>query len=240
MRCGSLAPLFGVALPSGLALACWVHTLEAAPPEQQDQGPPRTEIWAGAEAFLGIWSAYTGTSFAPSGSIREDGLRLRAVGGYSDYGSGTVSFADLLVGYHAQWGPVTLKLFAGLTGAAHAPDDPLAVPQGFELGGKGVAEAWWNITDQAWTSADLSWASSHSLYSGRVRLGWRLWPELSSGLEGALAGTVDRDFARLGGFVRYEWETGELSLSAGLAAADEPGSHWAAGPFATVSVLTRF
>lgn len=153
-------------------MAHWTPGAQAAPPEEQ--GPPRVEIWAGGEAFLGIWSLHTGTSFAPFGSIREDGLRLRAVGGYSDYGSGTVSFADLLVGYHVQFGPLTLKVFAGLTGAAHVPDEPIAAPQGFELGGKGVVEAWWNITDQVWTSADLSWASLRSVYSSRLRLGWRL------------------------------------------------------------------
>jgi hypothetical protein len=196
-------------------------------------------VWAGGEAFHGIWSLYTGTNFAPFGSVRQDGLRLRGVAGYSDYGTGTVSFADLLVGYHAQYGPLTLKVFAGLTGAAHLPGDPAALPKGMELGGKGVAEAWWNINDQIWTSADLSWASLDSVYGSRLRLGWRLWPELSSGLEGALAGTVDRDVARLGGFVRYEWETGELSLSAGLAM-DDPDSRREAGPFATVSVLMRF
>jgi hypothetical protein len=197
-------------------------------------------MWAGGEAFHGLWSVYTGTSFAPFGGIREDGLRLRVVGGYSDYGNGTASFADLLVGYHAQLGPVTLKLFAGATGGAHLPEDPFALPRGLEWGGKAVAEAWWNVTDEVWTSADLSWASPYSVYNGRLRLGWRLWPELSSGLEGALAGTAaDRDVARLGGFVRYEWDSGELSLSAGLAM-DEPDGHWEAGPFATLSVLTRF
>lgn len=50
---------------------------------------------------------------------------------------------------------------------------------------------------------------------------------------------MDRDVARIGAFVRYEWETGELSLSAGLAM-DEPDNHGATGPFATLSVLTRF
>jgi hypothetical protein len=198
-------------------------------------------MWAGGEGFDRIWSLYTGASLAPFGSVREDGLRLRAVAGYGDYGTGTVSFSDLLVGYHAQWGPVTLKVFAGLTAADHRSDQPISLPQGFELGGKGVTEVWWNVTDGVWTSADLSWGSPQAIYSGRVRLGWRLWPELSTGLEGGSAGTVDHDTARLGGFLRYEWATGELSLSGGLAF-DGPGSHWEspAGPFGTLSILTRF
>jgi hypothetical protein len=211
----------------------------AAPPEQQQQ--PRAEIWSGAEALDRIWSVYTGASYAPFGSVREDGIRLRGVAGYGDHGSGTVSFADLLLGYHSQLGPVTFKLFAGLTVLDHESSQPTSLNQGMEVGGKGVAEVWWNITDQLWTSADLSWGSTHSIYSGRVRLGWRLWPELSSGLEGGAAGTSDHDIARFGGFLRYEWATGEASLSAGLAM-DGPNSHWEgqADLFGTISVLMRF
>jgi hypothetical protein len=123
------------------------------------------------------------------------------------------------------------------------------------VGGKGVVEAWWNVTDRVWTSADLSWGwtsadmswnSMHSAYGARARIGWRFWPELSVGFEGGAAGasfdegsagTVDRDAVRLGGFVRYEWATGELSISGGLAT-DQPGGD--GQPFGTVSVLTRF
>jgi Cellulose biosynthesis protein BcsS len=221
------------------AMAGWmVGGARAAPP---DQDQPRVEMWSGGEAFDRIWSVYTGASFAPFGSVREDGFRLRAVVGYGDHGSGTVSFADLLVGYHAQLGPVTLKVFAGLAAEDRRSDEPGSPPQGVEVGAKGAAEVWWNITDQVWTSVDLSAASLHSLYSARIRLGWRLWPELSSGLEGGSAGTTDHDIARFGGFLRYEWATGELSLSAGLAM-DGPSSHWhgPAGPFGTLSVLMRF
>jgi len=220
-------------------MVCWSASAQAAPPEVQLQ--PRVEFWSGGEAFQGIWSIYTGASFAPFGSVREDGVRVRGVAGYADYGNGTVSFADLLVGYHAQLGPLTLKILAGITAADHAPDQPLASPRGAGLGAKGVVEAWWNITDRVWTSADLSWGSLESVYGSRVRLGWRLWPELSAGLEGGSAGTPDRDIARIGGFVRYEWETGELSISGGLVIGG-PASDWQGSPgaFGTVSLLTRF
>jgi len=199
------------------------------------------EFWSGGEAFQHIWSIYTGASFAPFGSVREDGLRVRGIAGYGDYGNGTVVFADLLVGYHAQLGPLTLKVLAGVTAADRDPDHPGSMPQGAGLGAKGVVETWWNITDRVWTSTDLSWSSLHSVYSGRARLGWRLWPELSAGFEGGATGTLDRDIARIGGFVRYEWATGELSISGGLAI-DGPASDWQGPPgaFGTVSVLSRF
>jgi hypothetical protein len=45
--------------------------------------------------------------------------------------------------------------------------------------------------------------------------------------------------ARAGGFFRYEWASGEVSVSGGvLTGGDGPAGH--THPFGTVSVLTRF
>jgi Cellulose biosynthesis protein BcsS len=202
---------------------------------------PHIELWSGAEAFHRIWSLYGGGMYAPFGSVREDGFRVRAVAGYSEYARGTVSFADWLVGYHKQFGGLTLKFLTGLTVADHCPDDPQATFHGYGVGGKAVVEAWWNVTNRVWVSTDLSWGSLHQSYGSRARLGWRLWPELSLGLEGGAAGALETDVARVGGFVRYEWASGEVSLSGGLSG-DGPTSGWidVHGPFATLSVLTRF
>ena len=63
---------------------------------------------------------------------------------------------------------------------------------------------------------DLSWSTLHDIYGARARLGWRLWPQLSVGVEGGATGSWDYDTARVGGFVRYEWATGELSVSGGV------------------------
>jgi hypothetical protein len=96
--------------------------------EQVEKGaaPAHFELWSGAQGYRQVWSIYSGVSTAPFGSIQEDGLRIRVIGGYgadSYSGSppaggpgqvtykGTTSFADALVGYHRQLGPLTLKLF---------------------------------------------------------------------------------------------------------------------------------
>ena len=39
-------------------------------------------MWAGAEVFHQVWSLYAGGTYAPFGSVREDGFRVRAVTGY--------------------------------------------------------------------------------------------------------------------------------------------------------------
>jgi hypothetical protein len=84
-------------------------------------------------------------------------------------------------------------------------------------------------------------------YNGRIRLGWRLWPELSVGFEGGAGGpmapalqtTLQSGLARAGGFLRYEWAGGEASISGGVfVGGDEREGR--VHPFATVSVLTRF
>jgi hypothetical protein len=220
------------------------HAQVAVAPEQRPpelQAAPRFEAWVGAQAFHRLWSLYSGTMFAPFGSVREDGVRLRVVGGYGDYTTGTMAFADLLLGYHKQLGSLTIKFLAGLTAEDRHADDPSSSLDGANWGGKAVLETWWNVTDQVWLSTDLSWGSLHTSYSGRARLGWRLSADLSLGVEGGAAGALERDIARVGGFVRYEWATGEASLSAGMAF-DGPRSDWEGtnGPFGTLSLLMRF
>ena len=243
---GSLLARRGIrgvgAVAAGLALCGAAARAE----ETEAQAPPRVEVWSGGEAFQHVWSVYGGATVAPFGGVRDDGFRLRGVLGYADYGKGVMAFGDLLIGYHKQLGPVTIKIFGGLTVTEHASDlsELWLPPQGTEYGGKGVLEAWWNISDQAWASADLSFGSTHMDYGGRIRLGWRLWPELSAGLEGGSGGTaepdLERDTARIGGFLRYEWATGEVSISGGWAAEGTWLEREGPAPFGTVSLLTRF
>ena len=218
------------------------------------------EFSVGAEASRQAWSVYSGVTVAPFGALSEDGLRLRTTGGYGGFryaglrpsgGSselvkfrGTVSFADLLVGYHRQLGPLTLKLYAGATATRHAidPFDPEAEVQGAGVGGKAAVETWWTISDMAWTSLDLSYATLHETYAGRLRVGLRVVPVLSAGVEVAANGNIDGRTGRVGGFLRYEWAQGEVSASGGLmtdwADIEKVDAH--GGGYATISWLNRF
>jgi hypothetical protein len=83
------------------------------------------------------------------------------------------------------------------------------------------------------------------VYSGRARLGWRLTPALSLGLEAGAAGNLEGDVAHAGGFIRYEWTAGEMSASAGatsdgLLYGIGPSLARSATPFVTVNWLSRF
>jgi hypothetical protein len=219
-----------------------VVAMTLAPRAAISQTPAASaEAWAGAEIFGRIWSLYSGTTLAPFGPITADGVRLRAVAGYGDYRTGSVGFADLLLGYHAQLGALTIKVFGGAMLANHDAASPFSELDGMGVGAKGVMETWWNVTDKVWLNTDVAYGTLHDTYTGRMRLGWRFMPQLSFGLEGGAAGSLETDIARAGAFVRYEWAGGEASLSGGVA---RQGFDilWddTTGAYATLSILTRF
>ena len=253
-RAAALLIASGSMLSAGAAAA---DGLEDRP----DTPLPHFEFWSGATAFHDVWSIYSGSTVAPFGGIREDGFRLRLAGGYGEdrysrqtpAGSlvfkGSGSFADLLLGYHAQLGPLTVKAFAGATMVERqtTPLDPVAEMLGAGWGGKALLETWLNLGDSAWTAVDLSWASVYDSYSARVRVGWRLTSALSVGLEASAIGNVGTDVAGAGAFVRYETASGELSLSAGVTTdklreggAGLLGVAQSGTPIANASWLTRF
>lgn len=244
-----------------------------------DPPPVSREIWAGADVSSNVWLAYSGVTIAPWGGIYDNGWRFRAAGGYGEYAYRPVRedvdnqvrnyYADFLVGYLQRFGELTAKAFVGPSLISHNPirDDTMTVLIGEEVGVKGVLELWLNIGDRGWGSLDLSWSSAHDTRAARARVGYRVWPKLSLGLEAGLnvdaqgecrlgmANASDcksdsdnpvepadlMDYARGGAFARYEWDRGELSVSAGLLG-DSFGSHGDTelAPYVTVNWLTQF
>jgi hypothetical protein len=145
-----------------------------------------------------------------------DGLRLRAATGFGEYSyvgernareqsfSAQTGFADALVGYLERLGPLTAKAFVGISAIEHdvRPFDPQNPVQGRAYGPKGVIELWLNMGDSAWSSIDASWTSAHETYAGRLRTGYRLFDDVSFGLEARINGNaLDKD-ARGGAFIR--------------------------------------
>jgi len=222
------------------------------------------EVWSGAQAFRDAWALYSGATVAPFGAIGADGVKLRAVGGYGAYSyvgtrataagpetvefKGSTTFADALVGYQKQLGPLTLKVFAGLMAAEHdlTPDDPRTAMRGAGVGAKAVLEGLVDRLPERLVVPRPRLGSLHDSYSARLRFGWRVLPALSAGVEAGAAGNVECDIARAGVFLRYEWASGELAVSGGLSndklLHDLGGSDaaHANAPYATVNWLTRF
>jgi hypothetical protein len=220
------------------------------------QFEPAREFWAGAEAFRNVLSLYVGSTQALGGNLRQDGFRLRIVTAVSRYRYAGLRYAprvgdavpvafrgearlvDLLAGYQWSFRATTVKAFAGWAIAEHAisPYDPETRVQGRAGGIKGVLEAWHNIGDAAWVSADISYARAHGAYSHRLRAGWRAAPLLSLGPEAALIGHEENRTARLGAFLRFDDGVNEVTGSAG--ASMPRGDR--TGHYATLQWLRRF
>jgi hypothetical protein len=203
-----------------------------------DRTPLRFETWAGAQVSSKSWSAYSGVTLALFGPIDSDGWRLRAVGGYGAYkdeGSGTISFADFLLGYQKQYSALTLKAFAGVAAEQLAHADGQAAVSTIDCGFKAILEAWLNMTERSWASLDLTWSSAQEVRQ-RLRFGFAIGPDISVGLEGEFTGGADSDGPRGGAFVRYSWASVEI-VATGGAALDSP---MATGAYGTLNVLTRF
>ncbi|HXF55380.1 MAG TPA: cellulose biosynthesis protein BcsS [Hyphomicrobiaceae bacterium] len=229
-----------------VVIACPAPAASAPP----DPLPSRLEIWAGAGGTSHAWSLYSGFTYAPFGPLAAEGWRLRIVAGYGEYhyrgGSavgqatvqGTATFADALVGYQTRLGVAIIKAFAGVNADLHGldPNDPDNAVSGDAIGWKLGFEGWLDVTPAIWTALDLSYASAHDSYASRVRFGYRLSPELSLGLEAGAFGNAESDSGRGGAFIRYQWLSGEISLSAGISGdIDQPTN-----PYGSVLWLTRY
>ena len=224
-----------------------------ADPEHETAPPPApasSESWFGAEATANVWSIYSGLTWAPLGSVREDGWRVRLASGYGQYRyrtsidgerqqvHGTAGFADLLVGYHVTTGDLTVKAFAGANFDGHAltPFDPGNPVADRMIGAKAALETWLTLGANDWAALDLSYSVAHASYYSRLRLGHRILPDVSIGLEGGAYGNRASDNARGGGFLRYAWDGGEISASGGVSGDIAKPTT----PYATLVYLSRF
>jgi hypothetical protein len=228
---------------------------------------PTSEISGGGEIAGHTWSAYSTTVVTLSAlgigvptSICEDGWRLRAGAGYWRYErrqeewlpnvgprqvtrKRTGSFADLLLGYQASLGALTLKAYAGgiYERQEWSAEERDLWGANTDLSAKVLVESWYNLTPESFAQLDIGWVSEGNTVTARARLGYRVTPTLSVGPElGYWAAARERepgrdDLQRYGGFVRYEWAGGEASLSAG-AMSDDGGGEF----YATVNALFRF
>lgn len=233
--------------------------------------PPATLPWqelsVGGSAGSHSWSLYSSSTLAPMGSLGADGVRVRLGGGYGrfDYAipphlnyacggtshicpavpvKGRVTFGDILVGYQVSYGRFTAKAFAGLAidTQALSPWDPDNAAGGRATGFKAVIETWTNITPALWTSIDGSWTDAHDGHALQARLGYRLSPALSIGLEEGKVSNVAGHQFRSGLFARLEWESGEAVLAGGLANEhfDYPAEHAQDKIWASLNVLFRY
>lgn len=226
---------------------------------QSDAAPRWREVWAGADASSDVWLVYSGATVAPWSHIHGEGLRFRAVAGYGEYAfedhfrhrspgaepsefQAQTAFGDLLVGYLWRLDPLILKAFVGVSAITHevSPKGAATDRQDLAVGPKGVVELWLNMGDNTWGSLDLNWTTAHDTGAARLRTGYRLWPQVSLGPEAGVNSTGEFQDLRGGGFLRYEWEGGEVSISGGVSGNYSGLREGEADPYGTVNWIAQF
>ena len=238
-----------------------------------DPSRSQAETWSGAEGRRHGAAIWTGLTYAPFGTLLHDGLRLRAVGGAGRYhydslarladGSigprrytSQVTFAEAVAGYQMKLGTLTAKAFAGVAWSETltTPHDPSVPDLGAHLAPKGALELWLDIGASAFAQLDAGWSSHRQTTQALARLGWRVTPELSGGIEAGVltrelpvhayrgTRTVEHQEAKAGLFARYEFARGEISLSGGMVSEDRetPVLSQDAKPYAAATWLWRF
>ncbi len=244
-----------VSLGLSLAGAIAVLALAAVAAEAADE--PQygwREVWTGADSSSHVWLMYSGATVSPYGHIYADGLRLRAAGGYGRYSyvgerrgelvsfNAQTSYGEALVGYLKSFGPLTAKAFIGVAMVEHevTPLDPENNVQGQKVGPKIASELWLNIGTSGWSSLDLSWTTAHNTAAARMRSGYRVYDDISLGLEGVINANDLGEDARVGLFARYAWTGGEVSVSGGFSGRFLDEAKSLRDPYATATWLTQF
>jgi hypothetical protein len=211
-------------------------------------------------AYASTTIALSAMGIGAPGGIRVDGWRLRTDAGYWHYSDRPVkwvpgvgetrvslkrsgSFADLLLGYHKSLGALTLKAYGGLayTNESWLQDGLDDGSPGSDFAAKVLVESWLDLTPASFAQLDAGWTNLRDTITARARLGYRITPSLSLGPEAGYWSNIDAETDagvtawRYGGFVRFEWASGEISLSAG--SADEKHSSHV---YITTNALLRF
>jgi cellulose biosynthesis protein BcsS len=237
-----------VSVAGGLSFLCLWLCAGAASAQSTS---PRSEVFTGFEASDNYASGYVGAGYAlGKAGLYESGFRLRAVGAYGRYHydgtlldngvdvpttfDGEDAFLSALVGYQFRTGPLIFKLFAGIEAEDQhiVPHDPNNSVQGSEIGLRLQEETWLNVGPRLFLSADASYGTAFQEYCALARVGFRVRPRFSLGLEGGALGNEEYDAGRGGGFARVNFRDTEFTLSGGFTGnylEDEPSGYVALG-----------
>jgi hypothetical protein len=224
--------------------------LLSAPVAHAEPNEPHAEIFTGIEASNNAISGYLGGGYAFGKGLYEPGWRLRAVGSIGRYDyqgtlfgggadpattfDGVGSYGAALLGYQFRRHALFVKLFAGVEAEDQqiTPHDPDNSVQGSAVGLKLLAESWLDVSPKTFLSLDASYGTAFQEYWSLARIGRRLGPKLSLGLEGGAQGNEEYDAGRAGGFVRLNLGGIEMTLSSGFTGnylEDEPSGYVSLG-----------
>lgn len=248
------------------ALSAAAATAIAAPATAYEQlirpfaGLPMEHLHRKADFFGGIdfakpvIFAWAGATYAPAGTLIEDGWRVRFAGGAGRYTYATsvvpggindanVYNAELLGGYRKTFDDVFgrrvyLGAFAGVNYEHQllSLPDPFNPTQGSATGVKAALEIYTRIAQQTLLTANASASTAHKKYAARAALFYELNERWSLGAEFVTMGDARYAENRAGLAASLAWRSKILTLSAGTLDNSGRGS----GLYTTLSVYSPF
>jgi hypothetical protein len=209
----------------------------------------RVYFFAGLDVARDSAFGWAGVAGAPFGRLDEDGVRLRLMGGAGRYryrtasvaggiNEGTVSAAELLLGFRRAKGGVSATAYVGphMENQRLAAPDPANAAAGTAVGVKAALEIYARL-DPLWVmNASASASTVHGAYHARAALARETAYGLSTGFEAALLGDVRYVEPRAGLFASVACSRSVFTLAAGLLDNSDKGG----GAYATISLYVPY
>lgn len=214
----------------------------------------KADFFGGIDAARATTFAWAGATYAPAGTLAEDGWRVRFMGGAGRYSyqasivPGGINDAnafsvELLGGYRKTFDDVFgSRLYAGVFAGAHYEDqildfpDPFNPARGSEAGIKASLELYARIRQDYVATAFATASTVHRKYHAKLTLLRELNGQWGVGGEIATMGDARYSEYRAGLAASFTWRRKIFMLSAG--ALDNSGRG--SGAYTTFSVYSPF
>ena len=139
-----------------------------------------------------------------------------------------------LAGYEFHFGRAITKVFAGVEAVDSADQSPRS--KQLRAGKRGRLARrrrdWIDLSPTWHLSADAAYGTAFQEYWSLARIGYRLKPRLSVGVEGGALGNQEYDAGRAGAFARFYLLDTEMTLASGFTGnylEDEPSGYLSLG-----------
>ncbi len=209
----------------------------------------RAFVFGGVDASRNSTFVWAGATAIPFGTLTQDGLRLRAMGGFGGYtyrtsatadgkNSGTISSGELMAGYHKSFGATVVTGYLGLDVKHYSLQDadPANRETGTHAGIKAAIELYTRTAASWFMTAYGNISSVFGNYSARAALHHELAPGLALGVEGVLLGDRRYDEQRAGLIATLTLPKISLTMAGGVATSADNGT----GAYTTVSLYAPF
>lgn len=214
----------------------------------------RVDFFGGIDASDAFTSTWIGMTYAPAGTLLEDGWRIRLSGGAGHYryrtsivpggvNEANTYTAELLGGYRKTYENILgQKVYLGFfAGVNHETQlllfaDRFNPTQGAEIGAKAAFEFYSRIANHFILTGFVTASSAHMKYNAKTSLFYELSERWALGGEIVAMGDARYTEYRAGLAASLTWQRKIFSLSSGLLENTGRGS----GVYATFSVYSPY